>query len=380
MLKLTILSLSLLMVSPNAVSVALADIAKSFPEVSYVTITLILTLPSLIVIPFSLISGFLSSFVKKRTLVITGLILMALSGMAPIVLHNLYAIITMRAIFGVGLGILIPFLSGLIACFFDGKERNQLFGFQSATINMGQVILSLIAGFLTLYGWSNVFWVYAITLPILLLIAINLPEPEKPVEEGKQKVTLNKAMFLICFLAVVLGVFVYVLFVNTANFVIKESYGDASTVGMILTACTLTGLVCGLFFSKIYSLFKGFTSALGCVCFGLGYLLLSTATGLNMVFPGAMLVGAGQLFFTTYLLVITARVSDKSSVTLATALLYASVYFGQFLSPIVMINVTRALGDTSERFTFLVCAVALLAEAVLFIVSNLITGRKKQTA
>jgi MFS family permease len=225
-----------------------------------------------------------------------------------------------------------------------------------------------------------VFWVYAITLPILLLIAINLPEPEKPVQEGKQKVALNKAMFLICFLAVVLGVFQFVLFVNAANFVIKESYGNASTVGIILTARVLTGLVCGLFFSKIYGLFKKFTSALGCVCFGLGYLLLNTATGLNMVFPGAMLVGAGATFVTTYLLVTTARVSDKSSVTLATALLYASVYFGQFLSPIIMINLTTALGDTSERFTFLVCAVALLAEAVLFIVFNLLTGRKKQTA
>jgi MFS family permease len=139
-LKLTILSLSLLMVSPSAVSVALADIAKSFPGVAYVTITLILTLPSLIIIPFSLISGFLSTFVKKRTLVITGLILMALSGMAPIVVRNLYAIITMRAIYGAGLGILVPLTSGLIDCFFEGKARNQLFGFQSSTINIGQII------------------------------------------------------------------------------------------------------------------------------------------------------------------------------------------------------------------------------------------------
>jgi MFS family permease len=373
MLKVTLLSLSLIMMCANAVSVALADIAKAFPQESPGTIALILTLPSLFIIPFTLISGFLSNILRKRTVTIAGLLVIALGGIAPIFIHNFFFILVMRAVLGAGLGIIMPMASGLIPCFFEGDEQYRLFGFQAAMINLGQIVLSLVAGYLTLLGWNNVFWSTAIVIPVLLLIITNLPEPEKRTENAKvkEKISLNKIMLLICTLGILLGILIYSFFANASNYVISHGFGDASTVGLLLTTITIAGLFFGLIFAKVFAALKHFTSAFGCLCFGIGYLLLSQAAALPVVFVASVLIG-GQCFIMTYLLIMTAKVSDKTSVTMATGLFYSSAFLGQFLSPIVMINLTNALGNPSERFTFLLCALVLLTGAVVITVINLI--------
>ena len=81
MLMPTILSISLLTVmASTAVSPALSSIKESFAGISDTSAKLVLTLPSLIMIPFSLLSGWLSARMNKKTLVLLGMLLYLIMG------------------------------------------------------------------------------------------------------------------------------------------------------------------------------------------------------------------------------------------------------------------------------------------------------------
>ncbi len=66
LLKITILSLFIYLSSAMSVSAALASIAKAFPEISNRNIQMITSLPSLLIIPFSLLAGALSNKFGKN--------------------------------------------------------------------------------------------------------------------------------------------------------------------------------------------------------------------------------------------------------------------------------------------------------------------------
>ena len=80
-LKPTVLSISLLTVLAGAaVSPALAQIQKAFPDASDLAIQMILTLPPLLIIPFSLFSGWLALRFRKRVMLFVGLAFYLLAG------------------------------------------------------------------------------------------------------------------------------------------------------------------------------------------------------------------------------------------------------------------------------------------------------------
>lgn len=375
LLKIAVLSTSFFTLAPNAVSVAMADIARAFPHADAGTIALILTLPSLTVIPFSMLSGFLAGFMKKRLLAISGMLLMLLGGMGPLAVNDLGYILVLRAVLGIGLGIVTPLTMSLITGFFESDERNTLIGFQSVTLNLGLILLSFFAGLLTLHGWQSVFWVYASVIPILLLILFKLPEPERLDGSREKKNSLNKTVALICFLTFLQGIFVYPLFTQLALLVVNQGMGNAASVGMVMTASTIAALVIGLVFGRLLDGFKNYTSVLGLGVQGMGFLLLSLSKNLAMVYLGAVLVGAGNSIIMTFIVVVTATVVHKSATAFAIGLAQATLYLGQFLSPVLLTYLTGALGNSSEHFVYRICTVAYLAGTVIFLSVSFLKGK-----
>src|SRR5699024_3306435 len=84
MLKPTIISISMATVMAGAaISPALGLIAEAFPEASSMTIKLILTAPSIMIIPFSFLSSYLTSKLTKRTIIMIGLLIYLIGGIGP---------------------------------------------------------------------------------------------------------------------------------------------------------------------------------------------------------------------------------------------------------------------------------------------------------
>lgn len=171
MLKPTIISISMATVMAGAaISPALGLIAQAFPDASPTIIKLVLTAPSLMIIPFSFLSSYLTTKLTKRTIIMLGLVIYIIGGIGPQLLSSIEIILLFRLLLGAGVGLLMPLSMSLINDYYTGKERTQIMGFNSAFSNFGGIITLLVAGWLASFGWRIPFNVYFLGLGIFILI------------------------------------------------------------------------------------------------------------------------------------------------------------------------------------------------------------------
>jgi len=180
MLKPTILSVSLLTIMASAaVAPALGKIRLAFPAASDTLIKLVLTLPPLFIVPFSLLSGWLTKRIRKKTIMITGLLIYLFAGCGGGFAKSIGQLLFIRALLGIGVGLIMPLSTTLVGDFFKGEARSKMIGFATSIQNLGGVIFQIVAGYLAVMSWRYSFGVYGLALFILILIVFFLPEPER---------------------------------------------------------------------------------------------------------------------------------------------------------------------------------------------------------
>ena len=180
MLKPAILSVSLLTIMASAaVAPALGKIRLAFPAAPDTLIKLVLTLPPLFIVPFSLLSGWLTRRIRKKTIMITGLLIYLFAGCGGGFAKSIGQLLFIRALLGVGVGLIMPLSTTLVGDFFKGEARSKMIGFATSIQNLGGVIFQIVAGYLAVMSWRYSFGVYGLALFILILIVFFLPEPER---------------------------------------------------------------------------------------------------------------------------------------------------------------------------------------------------------
>ena len=109
-------SISLVVNLPGlAISPLLSDLDKIFPHASQLEIQLLTVLPNLFIIPFVLLSGKLSVSKDKTYLVVIGLVIYLLSGIAYFFARSMPSLIIISCFLGIGCGIVIPLAAGMLA-------------------------------------------------------------------------------------------------------------------------------------------------------------------------------------------------------------------------------------------------------------------------
>ena len=110
-----IMSIFCLCMGVGTITPALNTIMQAFPDLPISTIYLASTLPSLTVIPATIVAGMLAGDkAKYKTLAIIGIVIFILGGVAPYFSDNFTVILIERAVFGIGLGIISPLGNALI--------------------------------------------------------------------------------------------------------------------------------------------------------------------------------------------------------------------------------------------------------------------------
>ena len=106
-----------------AVSPILGDLNGIFPKATDLEIQMLTSLPSLLIIPFVLLSGKLSEGPGKLRTLTVGLVLFFLSGAACLFARSMTGLIVISCLLGVGAGMVIPFSTGLVVDYFTGDYR-----------------------------------------------------------------------------------------------------------------------------------------------------------------------------------------------------------------------------------------------------------------
>ena len=336
-LKVTILSLSLVTVMAGAaVAPALGTIADYFNGTNPLLIKLIITLPSLFIIFTSLLFSRISNQLSSKTIAICGLLLYMIGGCGAGFANNIYFILAFRILLGIGVGLIMPLSTGLIAYFFDQKEQSKLMGYSSAMNNLGGIIATSLSGYLVSLNWRYSFSIYLLGVFVMAMVVLFLPKAElSRAKSHLDKRSILKILPFISAMFVTMIIF-YTLPSNFSMIVAKENLVPTSFIGLLMSLQNIVAFISGLALSVIIKKLGRFTKYFSVGMLILGFLCLGFTYNLIAVIIGLLAIGFG---LGTLVPVINSQIPlriAKENMTSAMALMSALLYLGQFLSPILM--------------------------------------------
>jgi MFS family permease len=370
--KTALLSISLVLTSASAISAVIPMMLNQLSGVSSSLIESVVTIPSFSMMLFVLLSGPISSRLGKKNTVLLGLLLVVIGGILPMFTTNITWILALRLVLGAGLGMFNSLAVSLISDFFEGDERAQLVGFQSAVQGLGSSLATFVAGQLALIDWQFAFLCYGITIPIALLFFLIIPEPErgKPtVEDSTEKghksggisipvLGLGAALFLFM-------TFIMIVYTKTGIMIAEKSMPNAGFLGTALTLFSLSTMIAGFLFGRIYKWFRNYAPFISSLLTATGFVLLWFAQNVTMVTVAMLIIGFSFALFIPYIFTILTKIVPKGSETLSISIAMVGSNLGAFASPYVIKLVGVLSGNETASFSFLVSAIVFTIAALL---------------
>lgn len=370
-LRISILSLSLLTVmTVSAVAPALGVIQEAFQGVKPLYIKLILTLPAIILIPISLISGKLVQFYSKKKIIMIGLLLYLIGGVGAGFSENIFQLLSFRILLGMGLGLILPLSTGLIADFYDGSQRAKMMGYSTAVNNLGGVIATLLSGILAAISWRYIFAIYLISGIVFTLISLFLEDQPLSVKEKGRREKMNSNVWKIA-----LSIFmIYVIFgavpTNLSLFLVEFQLGQSGASGILIALLTFSSFMAGLLFFKISKLLKTLKIVIPLLIMFIGFLILSYTLNIILIGVAIICIGIGLgLLLPTFMLATTKAVS-KDQTSYALAIVSSSMFFGQFISPIFTAFLQNIMNSTSTRIAFYTSSILALISILIAVLNR----------
>ena len=369
--KVSILSLSLVLITSFSISSALPAMFDYYQGYSTGQVELLVSLPSFGIMAMLLLNGVLERIFPERLQLTLGLLILSISGIAPFWYQGYYFVFATRLLFGIGVGMLNAKAISIISERYHGKTRIQMLGFRGSAEVVGASILTLAVGQLLTFGWTATFLAYAAGLVVLVLFLLFVPYHKEEVHESKQKTEevakLTRSMLqLIFFLAVGAAVIVCT---NTAitfripSLMIEADFGDAQLSSLVLSAMQLIGILAGISFSFLISAFKEKLLLVASVTFGIGQIIIALSPSIWVVVAGSVLGGfAYSIALTTVFQLISERIPAKL-LNKATSYAVLGCSFGASLTPFVLSGI--GLVTTNGRMTFIILGAWMIATSVL---------------
>ncbi|MDO5760735.1 MAG: MFS transporter [Bacteroidota bacterium] len=345
-----ILSISLLTVMAGAaMAPALGTIKQHFSNSSDILIQLIVSFPSLTIIVTNFFFSYLCRFFKTRTLAITGLWIYILSGSLAFFVDDINLILVLRALLGVSVGLIMPLSTGLLSFYYPPEKQAKLMGVAAAMNQMGGVIATLLAGLLSNIAWNYAFLVYLFGLLSLIPVVLYLPN-ERITASGN--ITMKS---LLRFHPSVTGMLLVmtIFFVFPTNFAIISSqlsyaYLTANHITFIMVGLDLVAFFVGLCFGSIMNTMPKYVKYLAPLLFLVGYVFYAYGNNTYTLVLGSLAIGFANGVAIPYLNTIASIKGGKDAATTVMPLISASLYLGQFISPIIVSSISKACFPASD--------------------------------
>lgn len=344
----TILSISLLTVMAGAaIAPALGIIRDHFSDASDVLVQLIVSLPALLIIVTNLVFPRLCRWMKTRTLALTGLVLYVLAGAGCFFVDNIWILLCLRALLGLSVGMIMPLSTGLLAYYYPPEKQAGLMGLSGAMNQMGGVVATLLAGLLAGIQWNNAFLVYLLGLIAAVMVLLFLPNERL---NGGSRPSLE---LLKCFHPSVVGMFLVMVlfFIYPTRFAMSAHAGtdlSNNAITFIMVGLDMVAFLVGLVFGKVMENFRYGIKYMAPIGFMLGYYLLSMGSSLPLLLAGSVAIGIANGVGVPYLNTIASLKAGRTAASTVMPLLSAALYLGQFLSPLIVTPLCRALFEATD--------------------------------
>ena len=347
----TILSMSLLTVMAGAaIAPALGIIKVHFSEVPAMLVQFIISMPALLIIITNLFFLSLSRVLRTRAIATTGLLLYVVAGAGCFFVDNIYLLLAMRALLGVSVGLIMPLSTGLLAYYFPPEQQAQLMGLSAAMNQMGGVVATLLAGLLATIEWNYAFLVYLLGLIALVMVWLWLPDEQ--LDSANKRGVPFQPRQLLKYHPSVIGMLLLmtIFFVFPTNFAIVASQQLAlstEVITAIMVGLDVVAFFVGLSFGGLMNSFRLGIKYFAPLLFLLGYASYLVPL-VSMTVLGSVFIGMANGVGVPYLNTIASIKGGKNSATTVMPLLSAALYLGQFISPLIVIPMSKALFEADD--------------------------------
>ena len=382
--KLAVLAVALLtIIATSAIGPSLAIIKVNFPQVSPTLIKSIVTIPALICIPISLLSNQFSRHIRKKYLLILGLIIYLIGAIVCYFSNNIYMLLVAR-----GLGIIAPMSLVLVGDFFEGKDRAKFMGYSSACSNIGGVIATPIVGIIAVIDWHNIFLIYLIALPILLVVIFCLPKvapfdgyaPEnrkENIHNETKHIKLNLEVFKYAVIIILAFITFYSIPTNIALLIENRNLGNSETSAILITLVTLFAFFSAMSFGRVLRIFKETLILISFIIIAIGLIVLISANTFTFMGLGVILVGVGFGLIVPYSLYYASKCVHNKHTSLAITIVTTSIYVGEAICPIVLDDIAKFLNLGNVIGSFYAAEVLAIVAIIFSIVIIMLSKIKK---
>lgn len=361
------------------VNPAIQGIAEAFPDLPLTTIMMISTLPSLFLIPATLIAGALAGDkVKFKTLAVIGIIVFIIAGVAPAFLSDFSGILVSRAFIGIGVGIAFTISSSIVLRLFEGPQQGNILGVGNVVSSLANVLMALVAGVLVTISWNYVFYIHLIGVVALILVLIGLPEPEKikkTSSESGPKAKLSIGVYILASLAGISMLLVYPLMTGISTIVVTKSFGTAAAAGLALSFLTVGGMIGNTFFGKLHQKLQKFTLTFDFIIAIIGLAVVYYASNIIGIYIGFVILGIGYMLVVPTLMMDIGSIVSPERIPLASGFVIAFMNVGAFLSPYYVNLIGTITGVIDVEFVVFVSLILFVIMAVVYTVIQIVNKK-----
>jgi MFS family permease len=370
----TLLAISFLQTpATSAASPALGRIAAEFAPVAMTTVQMVMTLPSICIIIMSFLVVRLLNRCSLKTVMMTGVALYLIGGFGPFFSTGIYMLLALRAVMGLGLGIIGPLLPIAVSGRYEGVPRAKMMGYIQSSNFLGGILGTVMGGVLAGMGWRNIFWLYLLAIPALLLSIPYLKTGGSKASAlaaqapAAAKVPFNGAAIFLGVSMLLHAMFFFKAPLTMAMYL--PSIGVQSTAASGIAVGVLYGgsLLAGLIVVPLGKILKDAKIPFVFLIEAIAYLLLCRTQSLSVVCVATGLLGFGNGIFAPSWF---ARVPEKlhgplvpKTMTLVNTMLFLGMFLTPYLSAFV-----KSVGTNTIQFDFMVvaiCEVLMLLGAIV---------------
>jgi MFS family permease len=322
-----------------------------------------LTVPALMIAISAWTMGWIADRVGRKRLLLIAMALYALFGMAPLFLDTLPAIILSRALTGITEAAIITVATVLVGDYYVDGERERYLALQIGLAGVAAIFFLAVGGTLGEHGWRTPFWLYGISVILVVPLALVLFEPT-PTDRPMPAAAAVGTNFP---LATISGICVITLFAATCfylpivqNGFLLNAIGIRSpeTIGLVGAAGAAANLAGTAGFVGLARFGTHRLLALSFALMGTGLLILSMATALPVFVAGGIIsaLGGGIVLPTLVNWALSRlRFHERGR---GIGLWQAAFWLGQFASPVIVLAIIPLVGG-------LAAAVGLFGAAAL---------------
>ncbi|MHB8813378.1 MAG: MFS transporter [Steroidobacteraceae bacterium] len=347
------------MVAPNAaVGLTLAAMPPILPELAMRvggerTAQLIVSVAGFGMIAGGFVSGQLLERAGIRAFTILSLVLYGVLGSAGLYLSGALALGLSRFALGIAGVFFSTSALALTAASFTGEARSRVIGLQQATSQVVNVLAVFIVGALVaVTGWRGAFLLYGAFAALLLGCAIvGIRAAPAAAHEGSRVGPQERPPgFLatiapVCALTTLMGILTVIPMAQLPFVLTRRGIGSPRQVSLVLAANFLFAALSAASYAGLKRRWgKAPTFMSGLTCGLIGIALMGIVPGLPAQCIAAALAGLGTGIYNTYVFDHGVEISPPVYHGRAAGLLFAFMFFGAAINPLVAGAFEQGLG------------------------------------